>query len=239
MQEKNTAKEIQRILRARGTPERARVSAWFFKTGKGQYGEGDVFLGVRVPDQRRIAKAFSTLPLTEVAKLLESAVHEDRLTGLLVLVLQYEKGSIAEQKKIVRFYLAYKAHINNWDLVDLSAPKILGAYCLTRGEEKKLYTLVKSTHLWDKRIAIVATYAYIKAGIYTHTLILAELLQKDTHDLIHKAVGWMLREVGKKDVEMLRAFLKEHAHTLPRTTLRYAIERMEEEERRKWRKTGR
>ncbi len=255
--EAGTACAVFRDLRVLASTERARVNAWFFKTGKGQYGGGDTFLGVTVPDQRKVARAYRDLPLTEVEKLLASQLHEVRLTALLILTYKVEATTIKKTKsrgtqkqtsvhsydhtnvltlgEVVKFYLAHLERVNNWDLVDLSAPSILGRWCLETGNTKKLYTLARSKKLWERRIAIVATYAFIRAGELSHTFAISELFLADTHDLIHKATGWMLREAGKRDVEALRAFLSSHAHHMPRTMLRYAIERLLEEERRRWR----
>jgi len=255
-----TAKTVERALKARATPERAKTNAWFFKTGVGQYGEGDRFLGVTVPDARNVAQQFRDLPLDEVATLLASPLHEVRLAGLLILVSQYEHPEKCtsfpvsshssklfytddrlykivlekEKKEVVRFYRAHLDRVNNWDLVDLSASQILGAHYVAYGGERALYALAKSKSLWRRRIAIVATYAFIRADRYEHPLAIAELLLNDTHDLIHKATGWMLREVGKRDKHVLEGFLREHAHHMPRTCLRYAIERFPERERKGW-----
>jgi len=254
-----SAKNVVAALMQSATPERARVNEWFFKTGKGEYGEGDRFIGVSVPEIRKVAKEYRTLALGEVARLLASPVHEVRLAGLLILTYVYERAHPHPVKKenrrqkatysntndryqmsrergkgcatIVRFYLAHLNRVNNWDLVDLSAPQILGAYFRDYGGEKKLYMLARSTRLWNRRIAIVATYAFIRVGIFTHTLAIAEMLLGDTHDLIHKAVGWMLREVGKRDEGALEAFLRSYGARMPRTMLRYAIEKFPESKR--------
>lgn len=228
-----TAKEVQKALRKVATKERAKVNAWFFKTGKGQYGEGDVFIGVTVPECRRVARLFRTLPLKEIALLLKSSVHEDRLTALLILVRRYEHAAVLEKQRIYTFYLRYRKYVNNWDLVDTSASYIVGKHLSTFGTDRAtLYALVKSKRLWDRRIAIIATHYFIRQGDFKDTFALSELLSKDTEDLLHKAVGWMLREVGKKDEKALRAFLSLHKKVLPRTTLRYAIERLSVAQRR-------
>lgn len=226
----NVKKELQKIA----TRERATTSAWFFKTGKGAYGEGDEFIGVTVPEQRKIAQKFVSLSFTELKKLLDSKKHEHRLTALLILTLRFKKSEKKEQKDIVTFYLNNLSRINNWDLVDLSSHHILGAYYFHFGGEKKLYTLARSKTMWERRIGIVATYAFIREGVYTPTLDIATVLLEDTEDLMHKAVGWMLREVGKRDKNVLLSFLQLHSADMPRTMLRYAIERFPEKERQVW-----
>lgn len=216
--------ELRAHLRDISNPEVAKSSQWFFKTGPGQYGEGDVFIGIKVPVLRAAAKKAKDLSFPELQTLLDSEIHEERLIALFILDAQYAKTT---DPKIVDFYLKNTHRINNWDLVDSSAPYILGAHLLTR-DPKILYTLVKSKNLWERRIAIISTAAFIRAGRFEHTLALAELLLTDTHDLMHKAVGWMLREVGKKDQAVLETFLTAHASHMPRTALRYAIERFPE-----------
>lgn len=228
-----TAASVQKSLKAKATPERAKSSQWFFKTGPGQYGAGDQFLGVTVPDQRKIAKQFKNLPLAEIELLLASPIHEHRLTALHILVLQFAKADEKNKTKLYRFYLTNRDHINNWDLVDTSAPYIVGNYLLTHPAEKaKLKIWAKSKIIWERRIAVVATWLLIRNKEYDEILQLAEQLKTDPHDLMHKAVGWMLREVGKKNPGTLVNFLNIHANTLPRTTLRYAIEKMTPEQRR-------
>lgn len=228
-----TATAVQKALKNKATLERAKSSQWFFKTGPGQYGEGDVFWGITVPEQRAIAKQFKDLPLAEIKILLTSPIHEHRLTGLLILVGQFTKADEKTQTRIYRFYLVNRKRINNWDLVDASAPYIVGAYLLKHPDEKpKLKIWAKSKNIWERRIAVVATWMLIRGTEYTEILQLAEQLKNDTHDLMHKAVGWMLREMGKKSPGTLVKFLDEHASTLPRTTLRYAIEKMTPEQRR-------
>src|SRR3989339_1344860 len=225
--------KVKKALQQYASPERAKSNAWFFKTGKGQYGEGDEFIGVTVPHVRKVATLFSNLSYSELEKLLSSKKHEHRLTALLILVHRYTKAEAREQKEIVRFYLSHLDCINNWDLVDLSAPKILGAHYYKYGGEEKLTHLAKQNNLWKKRIGIVATYAFIREGRYELTLQISKMLLSDQEDLLHKAVGWMLREVGKKDSRVLKVFLAEHYSEIPRTTLRYAIERFPEIERKK------
>ncbi len=219
-----TLPELRAHLSSLATPERAESSQRFFKTGPGQYGEGDVFIGITVPVLRAAAKQARDLSLQDLRPLLKSKIHEERLVALLILDSQYAKS---KDPKIVDFYLNNTDCINNWDLVDGSAPYILGAHLLTH-DPKILYTLVKSKNLWERRIAIISTLAFIRAGQFEHTLALSEALLTDTHDLMHKAVGWMLREVGKRDQATLEKFLRAHATHMPRTALRYAIERFPE-----------
>jgi 3-methyladenine DNA glycosylase AlkD len=224
-----TAADVQRALRALASPQRAAGSLWFFKSGKGEYGEGDQFIGVTVPQQRAVARKFATLPLPQLRKLLRSKIHEDRLTALLILVLQSRDD--AARPRILRFYLQHLKYVNNWDLVDSSAEYIVG----NGGGLPLLVKLSASQHLWSRRIAMIATFHHIRRGSAREALHIAERLVRDEHDLIHKAVGWMLREVGKRvDRAHLRAFLRKHAATMPRTMLRYAIEHLPKPERAKW-----
>jgi 3-methyladenine DNA glycosylase AlkD len=225
--------DVRSALRSAGNPEKAKLLMRFFKTGKGEYGEGDRFLGVTVPAQRIIARAFADLPLRVVLKLLRSGFHEERLTALLVLVRRFEKGRDEERERIYRAYLENTKWINNWDLVDLSAPRIVGARLVGR-DRRILYGLVRSKNLWERRIAVLATFAFIDRGDFKDALAIADLLLEDSNDLIHKAVGWLLREIGKKDRCLLDDFLKTHASRMPRTMLRYAIERHPERIRRRW-----
>jgi 3-methyladenine DNA glycosylase AlkD len=209
----------------------------FFKTGPGQYGEGDVFIGVVVPDIRKVAHTHKNLSLIEIDKLLDSDIHESRLCAVIILTLQFKATKDAkQQKKIFDFYIkALKAgQINNWDLVDVSAP-IIGTYLVDKSDPYPLLSkLAKSKSLWERRVAIIFTFAFIRAGELDPTIEISELLLKDEHDLIHKAVGWMLRELGKRDGVLLRKFLTNHSKQMPRTALRYAIEKMPESERKKW-----
>lgn len=215
-------------LDALGSPEKAIQLARFFKTGSGQYGEGDRFMGVRVPEQRRVANGYGALPLEEIALLLASPIHEHRMTGLLILVARFAKNpEEAARREVVAFYLTHLERVNSWDLVDLSAPKILGKHLLQHPSEREmLYHMARSNHLWTRRVAVVATWPMIKQGQFNAFLILAERLLSDPHDLMHKAVGWMLREVGKVNLAVLEGFLGQYADTMPRTMLRYAIERL-------------
>lgn len=224
---KSVEKELQKLK----DPKKAKVLSKFFKTGKEEYGQGDIFLGVTVPKQRQVAKKYINLDLEELQKLLSGKIHEHRLTALLILVSKYERTDGALKKKIFNFYLKNAKNINNWDLVDLSAPNIIGDFLLNKNK-LILYKLAKSKNLWKKRIAILATYAFIKKDQFEDTLKISEILLGDGHDLIHKAVGWMLREVGKRNQELEEQFLKKHFQNMPRTMLRYAIERLSEEKRR-------
>jgi len=220
-------KEDMEIL---ADPEKAKILSRFFKTGKGQYGEGDIFLGIVVPKQRAVAKKYAGLPLRDIGRLLASTIHEHRLVALLILVNTYKKADEEDREKIADFYMKHTKHINNWDLVDLSAPNILGEY-LSDKERTVLYRLARSKNLWERRIAIMSTLAFIKNNDFRDTMRIAELLLRDSHDLIHKAVGWMLREVGKRDLKTEEDFLERHCRLMPRTMLRYAIERFDEEKR--------
>lgn len=222
--------DLLRELAAASDPDRARNLVWFFKTGKGQYGEGDKFCGITVPVQRKIASRYKHLPLVDLKKLLRSQVHEHRFTALEILVFQYESGDPAAKRKIFAFYLDNASRINNWDLVDTSAPYIVGQHLLS-GPRRILYRLAKSKDLWERRIAIVSTMAFIAQNDLKDTFAIAALLLKDKHDLIHKAVGWMLRETGKRSQPELLKFLKHNYTAMPRTTLRYAIERLPAEQR--------
>jgi len=225
------AQDIQVRLRSLGNPKDAAFLAGFFKTGPGQYGEGDVFIGVRVPVIRKVAKEFRGLALPEVESLLHSEIHEERLAALVILVLQAEKADTKLRKAIYDLYLSYTKHINNWDLVDLSAPQIVGGY-LADKRRRPLHWLAKSSWLWDRRISVLATFHFIRQGDFDDSLKIAEVLLGDDQDLIHKAVGWMLREVGKRDMAVLEGFLEQHCRIMPRTMLRYAIERFPEKKRR-------
>jgi 3-methyladenine DNA glycosylase AlkD len=224
-----TARTIQRELAKRANPRKAAASAWFFKTGPGEYGEGDRFRGIRVPELRAFARLHEELPREETAKLLRSKWHEDRLVALLILVLQSESGSAREQRAIARFYLDHVEGVNNWDLVDGSAPYLLGPVLARRPSPlRPLTKLARSDNLWERRIAILTTQYFIRRGRYGETFRLARLLLLDEEDLIQKAVGWMLREVGKRDEKKLVRFLEKYAARMPRTMLRYATERLEE-----------
>jgi 3-methyladenine DNA glycosylase AlkD len=224
------SKTIQSSIRKLGNQKDAGILQWFFKTGPGEYGEGDVFVGVRVPVLRKLVKEFEAADESTIHDLLESAVHEDRALALFILVRQFEKGNEVDRARIYRFYLNHARRINNWDLVDLSAPQVVGGYLANRSR-RPLYRLVRSKSLWERRIAILATFTFIRQGDFADTLALADRLLGDREDLIHKAVGWMLREVGKRDLAVLENFLKLRCKTMPRTMLRYAIEKFPEPKR--------
>lgn len=213
--------------------EKALFVVRYFKAGKGEYGEGDVFWGITVPAQRVVAKQFRILPLMEVKKLLMSEVHEHRQTALMILGLQFQKADELEQGKIFDFCMKHTPFINNWDLVDTVSPGVVGPYFLNH-DRSPLYTLARSSNIWERRIAIVATHTFIRAGQFDDTIKIAAILLNDTHDLIHKAVGWMLREMGKRDEAILRKFLDTHAKHMPRTMLRYAIEKFGDSTRKKY-----
>lgn len=223
---------LKKDLRQQASPKKSKILASFFKTGQGQYGEGDKFLGVTVPVSRQIAKKYLALGFVDLKKILASKIHEERLVALLILVARFDKGGDKEQKQVYKFYLQNTEHINNWDLVDLSAPKIVGKYLLSK-DRKILLQLAKSKSLWERRIAILSTFSFIYVGESAWTFGLAKILMNDKHDLIHKAVGWMLREVGKRVSEPdLRKFLDVYRAQMPRTMLRYSIERLTEDTRR-------
>ncbi len=227
--------EVQVELRKHADPDRGIFLARFFKTGKGQYAEGDKFLGLSVPETRRVVKQFAQLPLNEVKKLLHSEWHEDRLCALLIMVAQFQATSITTiQEAIYKLYLANTDHINNWDLVDCSAEHVIGAFLKARSKDE-LYILAHSDKLFERRIAIVATFHYIKSGNATETFKIADVLLADKQDLLHKAVGWMLREVGKRiSPEDLKGYLASRYKRMPRTMLRYAIEHFPAPERQRY-----
>ncbi len=231
------AVEVRKELKSMADPDKAAILQRYFKTGLGQYGEGDIFIGVMVPQSRKVAKKFSQLQLVEVKMLLYSHIHEERLVALLILVWRYSSAlsSREEKEEIVKFYIDNIKQVNNWDLVDLSAPNILGGHLIDR-DRRLLYRLARSENVWERRIAILATYHFIRNGDFSDTLKIAEMLLQDRHDLIHKAAGWMLREVGKRDVASEEAFLEKHRSVMPRTMLRYAIERLPESKRRRYKK---
>jgi 3-methyladenine DNA glycosylase AlkD len=220
-------------LRAMADPARAALLRRYFKAGPGGYGAGDEFLGITVPALRKVARAYRTLPLAQVRSLLRSRWHEERLLALLVLVEQYGRGSPADRDAIYRLYLGRTRHINNWDLVDLSAKDIVGPHLDPR-DVAVLERLARSKSVWERRIAVLATFRWIAQGTCGPSLRLARMLLDDPHDLIHKAVGWMLREVGNRDRATADAFLREHCRTMPRTMLRYAIEKLPEKRRREF-----
>jgi 3-methyladenine DNA glycosylase AlkD len=228
-----TAQEAEARLREIADDEIAAAMCRFFKTGPGQYGEGDRFLGIKATPLRQMAREFQSLPLSEARKLLASAFHEARMLALLVLVRAFEKGDDATREAVYDLYLASTGRVNSWDLVDASAPAIVGGFLAERGRGP-LTRLARSVSLWERRIAVVATLHFIRRGEFADTLRLAGLLLGDPEDLIHKATGWMLREVGKRDQAVLEAFLAGYCQRMPRTALRYAIERFPEARRRQY-----
>jgi 3-methyladenine DNA glycosylase AlkD len=221
-----TAAQVRARLRDLADPEAARFAQRFFRTGPGEYGEGDVFIGIRVPVLRVVAREHRTLPLAEVRRLLRSRVHEDRFVALAILVEQYRRGDARQRERIHRLYLHHTDRVNNWDLVDVSAHKLVGAHLADRGDRALLDRLARSDALWERRIAMIATLHFIRDGESRDALRIARTLLHDEHDLIHKAVGWMLREVGKRDQRVEEEFLSRHHREMPRTMLRYAIERL-------------
>jgi 3-methyladenine DNA glycosylase AlkD len=225
-----TLKEIEKTLRQLGNPEVAAFLAGYFKTGQGEYADGDVFVGVKVPGVRELVQSHKHLPVEVIERWLASAIHEVRLLALLLLVQRFPRATLAEREAIVRVYLSQTSRINNWDLVDCSAGHILGAWLWDR-DRRLLDQLAVSELLWERRIAIIATSWFIRQGEFHDTLRLAEMLLDDEESLLHKATGWMLREVGKRDLSALTGFLGKHAKVMPRTMLRYAIERLPEKQR--------
>lgn len=224
---------VRRDIRKLARPARAETNKWFFKTGPGEYGEGDRFLGVTLPQLRTLARTYRDLPLTDAVALLKSPFHEERLLALLILVGRYTRGNERTRRTIHRLYLRNTRSINNWDLVDSSAAHIVGAHLEARSR-LVLRRLARSTSVWERRIAIIATHHFIRQTDFADALAIAALLRHDEHDLIHKAVGWTLREIGKRDRAAEEAFLRRHARTMPRTMLRYAIEKFPESLRRKY-----
>jgi 3-methyladenine DNA glycosylase AlkD len=228
-----SVQEIRARLRNLGDKERAKNSQWFFKTGPGEYGEGDRFLGIKVPEIRKLAKEYQGMPLAEATQLLQSPIHEERLLALLILVRSFSRGGERFKETIYHLYLDNTQYINNWDLVDLSAVYIVGAFLMEKSK-KPLYALAKSKDMWERRIAIIATFYFIKDSEFTEAMKIARMLLSDKEDLIHKAVGWMLREVGKRHLATEERFLKEHYKKMPRTMLRYAIEKFPEPKRKRY-----
>ncbi len=223
---------IKKELKGVADPKKAKILQSFFKTKKGEYGYGDIFLGVSVPQQRKIAKKYKDLKINDLGKLLNEKIHEYRLSALIILIDKYREGNENTKKEIVDFYFKNTKNINNWDLVDISAPHILGNFFLKK-DKSRIKKLAQSENLWERRIAIVSTLEFIKNNNLETTFTLSKKLLNDEHDLIHKATGWMLREAGKKDKERLKNFINSHKKKMPRTTLRYAIEKFSEEERKK------
>jgi 3-methyladenine DNA glycosylase AlkD len=228
-----SVRPIQKLLRELGDADIASQSQRFFKTGKGEYGEGDRFLGIRVPVLRRLVREYRSVSYKELLGLFHSPYHEERLFALLLLVDRFERSDVSERLKIYQFYLTHMEYINNWDLVDSSASQIVGIYLIDK-DRQPLYELAGSSSLWERRISIIATFSFIRNHDFHDALNIAEILLNDKQDLIHKAVGWMLREVGNRDPEVEKAFLKTRYQDMPRTMLRYAIERFPESERKRY-----
>lgn len=220
--------KLKQDMEKLASKERAKVNSGFFKIGKREYGYGDIFLGLTVPDTRKMAKKYYNLELKYAKQLLKSKVHEHRLIALLILIEKFNQASEKDKKEIINFYLNHTNYINNWDLVDLSADKLLGNYLLDKNKNV-LYKLSRSSSLWEKRISIISTFAFIKKNKFQDTLNISKILLDDEHDLIHKAVGWMLREIGKRNQNVEEEFLKKHYKNMPRTMLRYSIERFSKE----------
>lgn len=221
-----TLNKLRAELNQKANPQKAKILKRFFKTKKGEYGEGDIFYGLTVPTQRKIAKNYQNLPLTDLIKLLHSKIHEERFTALVLMVNLYKKGDEKLKARIYDAYLTNSKWINNWDLVDTSTPQIVGDYLYNFGDVQILDKLAKSNLLWNRRIAMLATFTFTRNGDNKPALKIAQALLNDKHDLINKAVGWMLREVGKRDMKKLKDFLDTHVSKMPRTTLRYAIEKL-------------
>jgi 3-methyladenine DNA glycosylase AlkD len=218
--------DIKRELKENSHPDKAKIYLRFFKTGPGQYGEGDKFLGLTMPEQRIIAKKYVNTPLNEIEELIQSPYHEHRMTGLIILTYKYLNADEKLKKEIYNLYIDNYNQINNWDLVDVTAPNIVGNYLLDK-DKKILYDFATSNHLWKKRISIISTFTFIKNKQFEDTLKISEILLNDNHDLIHKAVGWMLREMGKRDEKKLTDFLDKYYKTMPRTMLRYSLEKLD------------
>jgi 3-methyladenine DNA glycosylase AlkD len=224
---------LKKNLIQKSTPERAETSKKFFKMGKGDYAENDQFIGVSVPDIRRIAKLFPHITLSEIEKLFKSPIHEERHLGIIILLDQFRQGELEIRNKIFNFYLKHRKCVNNWDLVDTSAANLVGAHCFMQGSHAAMDQLLISKRHWDRRIAVVATHYFIRQGMTKLTFKYAECLLNDEEDLMHKATGWMLREAGKNNPQALKKFIKINLHQMPRTMLRYSIERFNEKERKK------
>ena len=226
---------IEKELRAFASAHRKKRNESFFKMRKGEYGYGDRFLGVASPDVRKVVRGYVDISFAEVGKILRSPLHEVRLAGLLVLVEKYKRGDVSQKKKVYAYMLRHMSAMNNWDLVDVIVPHIIGEHVLVHnGERKRLLVLVKDRNMWKRRVAVLGCFPMVRRGEFTVPLTVARLVLDDTEDLMHKALGWMLREVGKVDMAVLKKFLIAEYDRLPRTALRYAIERMPERERKKF-----
>ncbi len=222
-----TATQLQKALDLAADPTYARGLQRFFKTAKGEYGEGDIFIGLKVPMLRRITARYRSLPLEQIEVVLESPVHEHRLAAVIIMADQAKMAQPKQQKALFELYLRRTDRLNNWDIIDASCPRVVGAYLQDKPKDV-LFTLARSSNFWERRIAMVSTAWFIRAGQLDDAFAIATVLLNDQHDLIHKAVGWMLREAGKKDEAALKQFLDAHAGTMPRTTLRYSLERLNE-----------
>ncbi|PNV74468.1 DNA alkylation repair protein [Leptospira inadai] len=231
------ASEISQELSNLADPAKAKILAGYFKTGPGEYAEGDIFLGIQVPSLRRISKKYIGLPLKEIQVLVRSKLHEERVTGFFILCETFSKTEEIYRKRLHDFYLKNLKYVNNWDLVDMSARIMIGEYLLDK-DRSLLYALAKSKNLWERRISILSTYAFIREGDFSDTIRISGILLKDSEDLIHKAVGWMLREVGNRNLQAERKFLDKNAGKMPRTMLRYAIEKFPEPLRKKYLEFG-
>ncbi|MSP64018.1 MAG: DNA alkylation repair protein [Bacteroidetes bacterium] len=225
-------RNLKADLKKIATPKKAKASLWFFKTGKGEYGEGDKFIGVTVPEQRKIASKYKNLSLVDISQLLKSKIHEERSVALFILVKNFQTNE-SKRSEIFAFYLKHRRFVNNWDLVDSSADKIVGAYLIEK-DKFVLNKLAVSKNVWDRRIAIVSTFYFIKNNKFEETFRISKILINDHHDLIHKAVGWMLKEVGKRDESKLENYLKVNYKLMPRTMLRFTIEKLSDSKRKKY-----
>jgi 3-methyladenine DNA glycosylase AlkD len=225
--------DIRRRLQKLADKDTAKTLQWFFKTGPGEYGEGDIFIGIKIPPLRKLAAEFENEPLQTVKTLLRSKIHEERMLALMLLVRQFARAGEQRRKRLYNCYLAHTRFINNWDLVDGSAPYIVGPF-LWKRDRRPLYALAASCSLWERRMAIISTFHFIRQNDFDDALKISELLLDDERDLIHKAVGWMLREVGKRDKAAAESFLRMHYRKMPRTMLRYAIERLPQSQRKKY-----
>jgi len=226
----SSLRDLRAGLKNEASQKQAAIYSSFFKTGPGEYGEGDVFIGVKVPVLRKLAREYRDLALRDVERLLGSEIHEERMLALLIMMLQFQKGDARARAAVYRLFVEQIKQVDNWDLVDTSVPTIVGGHLAGRSR-RPLHTWARSRDLWRRRVAIIATFHFIRAGEFDETLKIAELLLHDEHDLIHKAVGWMLREVGKRDRKVEERFLEKHYREMPRTMLRYAIERFPERRR--------
>ncbi|TGK04931.1 DNA alkylation repair protein [Leptospira semungkisensis] len=235
--EGSSSQEVLQEIRSFADPKKVSILSSFFKTGKGQYGEGDIFLGIQVPPLRKLSKKYRGLPLSELQKIVSSKYHEERLAGFFILCETFQKSEEPYRKKLHQFYLKNLKYVNNWDLVDLSAREMIGDYLIDK-DRSLLFKLAKSKDLWEKRIAIIATYAFIRQGDFSDTFKISEILLHDKEDLIHKAVGWMLREAGNRNLKAETEFLDKHAHVMPRTMLRYAIEKFPDKLKKKYMLAG-